>query len=359
MKPRTTSPAQASATPRSLGYAMPAEWEPHAATWLAWPYDPVTWPDRVRRVEEVFWQMITALAPHERVELLVKDAATEAQVRARLKTERVENVNLHRIRTADSWIRDYGPIFLRNPSGALAYTDWIFNAWGNKYETLLPDDAIPQHLAPYLRLPHFEPGMVLEGGSIEVDGQGTLLTTEQCLLNSNRNPTLTREQIEGRLRDYLGIERVLWLQEGIAGDDTDGHIDDIARFANPTTILAAYEEDPADENHPILHQNWERLQRFRDPSGRPYRVVKLPMPGRVGDEEGRLPASYANFYAANHTLLLPIFGHKNDGRAESILREHFPGRRILPIRCEDLVYGFGALHCVTQQQPHGPPTRIP
>lgn len=333
---------------------MPAEWSPHAATWLAWPHDPATWPGKVREAEEVFVQMIRALAPHERVELLVKDAATESGVQARLADERVANVRLHRIPTADSWIRDYGPLFVKNDRGEVAFVDWVFNAWGGKYEALLADDGIPPRLEPVLGLRRFEAGLVLEGGSIDVNGAGTLLTTEQCLLNRNRNPSRSRAEIEQALRGFLGATHVLWLPEGIEGDDTDGHIDDVARFVDARTIVAAVEPDPRDANHRILRGNLERLRALRDPAGRPFRIVELPMPGRVEGPDGRLPASYANFYIANRVVLLPVFGQANDRRAQAALAPLFPGRRIVPIRCEHLVMGLGAIHCVTQQQPHGP-----
>lgn len=342
------------ATPRELGYRMPAEWEPHEATWLAWPHDPDTWPGRVAVVEDRFVEMIRALAPHERVELLVKDADLERKVSARLADERIANVRLHRIPTADSWIRDYGPNFLRrmqknNPG--VAYNRWVFNAWGNKYEALLADDGIPERLPTIQHLPRFSPGIVLEGGSIEVDGEGTVLTTEQCLLNPNRNPHLDRAQIEAKLRDHLGAARVLWLQGGIEGDDTDGHIDDVARFADPETIVAAVEPDPRDANHAPLQENLRALRGMTNASGRPYRIVELPMPSRVDGDEGRLPASYANFYVANRVVLLPAFGAPQDRAAERVVAQAFPGRRVVPIRCEDVVWGMGTIHCLTQQQP--------
>lgn len=330
---------------------MPAEWMPHAATWLAWPHDPVTWPGHVADAEEVFWQMIRALAPNERVELLVKDLAIERKVQARMTTDNVSNVRLHRIPTADSWIRDYGPTFLKGPGDATACVDWIFNAWGNKYDTLLPDDGIPPQLDAIHGARRFEYPIVMEGGSIEVNGAGTVLTTEQCLLNKNRNPKLSRAEIEATLQETLGVDQVLWLHEGIVGDDTDGHIDDLARFADERTILAAVETDRKDENFPILRDNLERLRTFKDAKGRPFKIVKLPMPGPIGDAEGRLPASYANFYIANETVLAPIFGHKNDAKALKILESAFATRRIVPVRCEHLVLGMGTIHCVTQQQP--------
>ena len=219
-------------TPAELGYHMPAEWRRHQATWLSWPKDPETWPDRVPLVEEIFLQMMAALAPHETVNLLVDDAEAELRVRSRCTFPGAENIRFHQIPTVDSWIRDYGPNFLVNARGKLAYNDWIFNAWGNKYEELKQDDSIPARLESFLRVPRFEPGIVMEGGSIEVNGAGVVMTTEQCLLNPNRNPDLNRGEIEQYLKEFLGVRKVLWLGEGIVGDDTDGHIDDIARFVS-------------------------------------------------------------------------------------------------------------------------------
>jgi agmatine deiminase len=349
-------------TPAALGYAMPAEWQPHAATWLSWPKDPLTWPDRVPQAEAIFLRMIEVLAEQETVNLLVNDEATRDQVRARMPWPQARSVQIHVIATVDSWIRDYGPNFLlaredrRAPGGplahtALAYNAWGFNAWGGKYETLMRDAAIPRALAPILRVPVFEPGLVLEGGSIDVNGEGVVMTTEQCLLNPNRNPGRSRAEIERALRDFLGVSDVLWLGEGVAGDDTDGHIDDIARFVSPRTIVTAVEDDPADPNYAPLQDNLRRLELARDPAGRRYEVVKLPMPGPVLADGEPLPASYANFYVANGVVLLPVYEHANDERAATILRGLFPDRRVVPIVCTDLIWGMGAIHCVTQQQP--------
>jgi agmatine deiminase len=344
-------------TPAELGYRMPAEWHPHHATWLTWPKDPETWPGRVRQVEEIFLQMMAALAPHEIVNLLVDDAETEASVGARLRFEGAGNISFHRLPTVDSWIRDYGPNFLINERGGLAYNDWIFNAWGNKYEELKQDDSIPARLESLLGVPRFKPGIVMEGGSIEVNGAGCVLTTEQCLLNPNRNPDLSRDEIEQYLKDHLGIERVLWLGEGIVGDDTDGHIDDIARFVAPDVIVCAVEDDAEDANYKLLQDNLHRLQRMTDVTGRDFEIVTLPMPGVVGGTStdnrnlDRLPASYANFYIANRVVLAPIFGHSNDARALETLQSLFKDRRVVGINCEPLVWGMGTIHCVTQQQP--------
>lgn len=373
-------------TPAEFGYRMPAEWRRHSATWLSWPKDPETWPDLVPQVEEIFLKMMAALAPHETVNLLVNDEPTEAAVRARCTFSGSENIQFHRIVTVDSWIRDYGPNFLvsdtlqfvdkfgerplnaerpRDETGdkltcvghSLAYNDWIFNAWGNKYEELKKDDSIPSRLESLLKLPRFEPGIVMEGGSIEVNGAGCVLTTEQCLLNPNRNPHLSRVEIELNLKNYLGVDKVLWLGEGIVGDDTDGHIDDIARFVAPNVIVCAVEEDPDDANFELLQDNLGRLQSMTDVQGRRFEIVTLPMPGVVGGTStdnrnlDRLPASYANFYVANGVVLAPVFGHRNDDRALSILEKLFPSRRVVGINSEPLVWGMGTIHCVTQQQP--------
>lgn len=366
-------------TPAALGYHMPAEWRRHAATWLTWPKDPETWPDRVQRVQEIFLQMMEALAQDEIVNLLVDDAETESAVRESCTFTGGANIHFHQIPTVDSWIRDYGPNFivsdklkfvaesgqrivtphdkLKFVGQQLAYNDWIFNAWGNKYAELKKDDAVPRLLESFLQVPRFRPGIVMEGGSIEVNGAGCVLTTEQCLLNPNRNAHLSKVEIEHYLKDYLGVEKVLWLGEGIIGDDTDGHIDDIARFVAPNVIVCALEEDPRDANYELLQDNFQRLQRMTGADDRPFEIVTLPMPGVVGGTStdsrnlDRLPASYANFYIANGVVLAPIFGHANDTRALKTLGRLFPSRRVVGIDCEPLVWGMGTIHCVTQQQP--------
>jgi agmatine deiminase len=345
--------------PRELGYRMPAEWEPHEATWLSWPKDPITWPGRVPQAQEVFAQMIEALTPKEKVRLLVDDEKAESEVRRKLASKKVNGKNLliHRIKTVDSWIRDYGPNFLVGAHGRaplLAYNCWIFNAWGAKYETLMADNGIPKRISPLLNLPIFEPGIVLEGGSIEVNGKGCVLTTEQCLLNKNRNPQLGQSQIEEYLKNYLGVTKVLWLGEGIIGDDTDGHIDDLSRFVTADTIVTAIEEDPKDANYGLLQDNLKRLKSMTDPNGRPFQIIPIPMPEPVLDDEGeRLPASYANFYIANEVVLVPTYKHPNDRKALDVLQRIFPDRRVIGIECNDLVFGLGAIHCVTQQQVRG------
>jgi len=354
----TDLPAEsANTTPAELGFYMPAEWRVHEATWLSWPKDPETWPGRVPQVENIFLQMMAALAPNETVNLLVDDEETEQLVGSRCTFAGANNIRFHRIPTADSWIRDYGPNFLVDDRGELAFNDWRFNAWGNKYEELKQDDSIPQRLESLLKAPRFEPGIVMEGGSIEVNGAGVVLTTEQCLLNRNRNPSLNQIQIEECLKAFLGVQKVLWLKEGIVGDDTDGHIDDLARFVSPTTIVCAVEEDRADANYEILQDNLQRLRAMTDVQGQAFEIVTLPMPGVVGGTStdtrnlDRLPASYANFYIANQVVLAPIFGHDNDSRAIETLQQLFPDCRVVGINCEPLVWGMGTIHCVTQQQP--------
>jgi agmatine deiminase len=344
-------------TPATLGFYMPAEWRTHEATWLTWPKDPETWPDRVPQVEQIYMEMMAALTPHEIVNLLVDDHATELLVRELCTFPSAANIRFHHIPTVDSWMRDYGPNFLINDRGSAAFNDWIFNAWGNKYETLKRDNEVPLFLEPMLQLQRFEPGIVLEGGAIDVNGAGCVLTTEQCLLNPNRNPHLNREQIQEYLKSFLGVRKVLWLNEGIVGDDTDGHIDDVARFVSPNVIVCALEEDPLDANYDLLQDNLARLKSMTDANGRAFEIVTLPMPGIVGGTStdtrnlDRLPASYANFYIANSVVLAPVFGHANDSRAVETLQSMFTDRRVVPINCEPLVWGMGTIHCVTQQQP--------
>lgn len=299
--------------------------------------------------------MICALSPHERVYLLVNDERTEHDVSARLARARaaMENVTLLKIPTVDVWMRDYGPTFLTRASreNPVAFNDWIFNGWGGKYPSYEDDERVAREVAALLKVPVFEQTVILEGGSIEVNGAGTCLTTEQCLLNKNRNPHLSRLQIETVLEDSLGVTHVIWLGEGIVGDDTDGHIDDIARFVNPTTVLCAIETDSSDENYGFLQDNYERLQHAADQNGAKLSIVTLPCPRAVYCGGARLPASYANFYIANSVVLVPIFDDPSDARALGILQQLFPERKIIGLRCNEVVAGLGAIHCVTQQEP--------
>jgi agmatine deiminase len=344
-----------SVTPRSLGYSMPAEWAPHRATWLSWPHNLETWPTDLDQVREVWIQMISTLSPHERVYVLVNDKLSERDVTARLKSSRtvIENVTLLQIPTVDVWMRDYGPTFVTRESleEPLAFNDWIFNGWGEKYKSYEDDDHVAREIAAFLKVPCFEHRIVLEGGSIEVNGSGICLTTEQCLLNKNRNPQLSQPQIEQYLKDSLGIDRVIWLGEGIVGDDTDGHIDDIARFVDPTTVVCIVESNSKDENYHLLQENFERLNDAKNSNGETLSIVTLPCPSPVYYEGARLPASYANFYIANEVVLVPVFDDPNDTKAIGILQDLFLHRKVIGLRCNEVVAGLGAIHCVTQQEP--------
>ena len=343
-------------TPRALGYRVPAEWEPHAATWLSWPHKEDSWPGKFAAIPEVFARIAGLLGASETVHINVADEEMESQVRSLLGGLGADRgrIRLHRIPTNDAWCRDYGPTFLVRDRGRqreLAAVDWRFNSWGNKYPPYDLDDRVPSRIAEILGIPCFHPEIVMEGGSIDVSGTGMLLTTESCLLNPNRNPHLSKEEIEEYLREYLGVDLILWLGEGIAGDDTDGHVDDLARFVDPETIVTVCEEDPADENYKALADNLRRLEAMRDCRGRPFRIVRLPMPPPRYEQEQRLPCSYANFYVANTVVLVPAFDCPADAAALEILAPLFPGRRVVGIDCRDLIWGLGALHCVTQQQP--------
>jgi agmatine deiminase len=339
-------------TPRELGYRMPAEWSRHEAVWLAWPHDPTTFISGVEKVEETYVQIVKLIHCDEKVNLFVRDEAMKQKATALFKKN---GIDLSRIRFflfdyADVWFRDYGPIFVVDGSGELAMVRWVFNSWGEKYEELLKDRRIPEVINERMGLKCFEPGIVLEGGSIDVNGKGALLTTEQCLLNKNRNSRLKKEEIEQFLKDHLGVTCIIWLKSGIVGDDTDGHVDDIARFVNASTVVCAY-DDEDDENSEALRKNYELLCQSTDQDGKKLRVVKLPMPGNICYDGKRLPASYTNFYIGNGTVLVPTFESENDEAAISILQKLFPKRKVIGVDCVDLICGFGAIHCITQHQP--------
>ncbi len=344
-------------TPKSLGYRMPAEWEPHTATWFTWPRpEGISFPDKYETVPPVYANLIRELVQVEEVNINVWDAEMEAEVRQLLQKKKtpLDRVRFHHFPAYEPWCRDHGPIFLvreQNGRHERAIVDWGYNAWGGKYPLFDLDDAIPQHVAQLRGLPLFSPGIVMEGGSLEVNGCGTLLTTESCLLNPNRNPHLSKAEIEKYLCDYLGVTNVLWLGDGIIGDDTDGHIDDLSRFVNPTTVVTVVEEDPSDENYPILQENLHRFRSMRDEKQRPLRIVELPMCGRIEHEDQRLPASYANFYIANKIVLVPTYRQANDAKALVILQKEFPDRRVIGIDSTELIWGLGSFHCISQQEP--------
>lgn len=343
-------------TPAALGYAMPAEWETHEATWLSWPHKEASWPGKFTPVPAIFAELTKRLTASELVRINVADEDFAERVRVELRKADVDlnRVTFHFNPTNDAWCRDHGPIYVTRTSNnkrERAINDWGYNAWGNKYPPYDLDDVVPTRIAREFNEPLFLPDIVMEGGSLEVNGKGTLLTTESCLLNPNRNPHLTKAQIEQYLRDYLGVTNILWLGNGIVGDDTDGHIDDLTRFTAADTVVTVVEDDPTDENYAPLKENHERLQTMKDQDGNAFRLVTLPMPGAIYYDEQRLPASYANFYIANTSVLVPTYRHANDARALATLQELFPTRRVIGIDCTDLIWGLGALHCVTQQQP--------
>jgi len=347
-------------TPRQQGYRMPAEWEPHRAVWLSWPRaDGISFPGRYDRIYPILARMIDALHGSEWVRINVTGPEQEAEVRAHLAEVRHGHVQFFRIPTNEPWCRDHGPIFLTRtePESSRAIVDWGYNAWGGKYPPFDLDDVVPTRVAEHLGLPLFANPMILEGGSIEVNGAGMLLTTESCLLHRNRNPHLNREQIEWNLREYLGVEEIHWLGDGIAGDDTDGHIDDLTRFVDRRRVVTVVEEDRDDVNYAPLRENVRRLERLRGANGEGLEVVTLPMPRAIESEGLRLPASYANFFIGNRVVLLPVFDDPADERAVAVLADCFPGREIVPIASRELVWGLGAFHCLTQQEPEEPEER--
>ncbi|OIO38638.1 MAG: hypothetical protein AUJ72_02275 [Candidatus Omnitrophica bacterium CG1_02_46_14] len=332
---------------------MPAEWEQHRATWLAWPKNKSTWPGPLlKEVESIYLQMMEVLLPYEKVNLLIDHRNLAPKILKALRNQRKSSHNLvfYEVRTADAWIRDYGAIFVRQQK-KIAFTKWNFNAWGGKYSDLAKDNQVVDRIGALKSIKRFDPPMILEGGSIDVNGRGVCLTTEQCLLNSNRNAKFSRKKIEKTLNDFLGIKKMIWLRRGIEGDDTDGHVDDMARFVNPRTVVTATEKDSKNFNYGVLKENLEILKSATDQDGKRLRVIELPMPGRIEAKKRRLPASYANFYIANKVVLAPIYHHSHDKLAIKILRDVFPGRKIVGIDCTALVHGQGSIHCVTQQEP--------
>ncbi|MCM8775183.1 MAG: agmatine deiminase family protein [Candidatus Omnitrophica bacterium] len=340
-------------TPAHLGYRMPAEWVRHEATWLAWPHHEAMWPGRrLDKIRHLYLEIMEALLDGEKVYLLVPpDQKEEILKFIRAAGLATKNLVLHPVLTQDVWIRDYGPIFLKKDSGQKAWCKWRFNAWGLKYKTLLADNEVFREAASIIPYPCFHADLVLEGGAIEVNGEGVCLANEQCLLNENRNPGIYLQTMEHHLKDYLGVSHFVWLKEGIVGDDTNGHIDNLARFVSADTILVAAEDNSSDENYDSLKINWDCLVRSKDRAGKRWNLVPLPMPGRVVEKGQRFPASYANFYVGNKVVLLPVFGHPHDDRAFRILREHFPDRIVLCLSCRHLITGQGAIHCITQQEP--------
>jgi agmatine deiminase len=347
-----------SGTPQEHGFRMPAEWAEHAATWIAWPHNAADWPGKFQAIPWVYADIVRSLSRVEDVHILVNDALAEKRARGILLRAgaKLARVHFHQWPTNRVWTRDSGPIFVKKQD-ALAITNWKFNAWA-KYDNWQLDNEIPKHVSELLKLPTWTPmigehRVVLEGGSIDTNGAGVLLTTEECLLSElqQRNPGLSRADLERVFHDYLGIEQVIWLNRGVAGDDTHGHVDDITRFAAENTIVTVTEANTADENHLPLAENLDRLKTARNLHGKPYDIVELPMPSPVVFEGQRLPASYGNFYIANGLVLVPTFNDPNDRIALNTLAEVFPEREVAGVHCGDFIWGLGALHCMTQQQP--------
>jgi agmatine deiminase len=342
-------------TPKQLGYFFPAEFAPHTATWLSWPHKEASWPGKIESIYPKYCQFIKEVAVGETVCINVVDEAMKAFA---IKCLREAGADLGKIQffihaTNDAWCRDHGPAFLINPNAAVkkVIVDWGYNAWGNKYPPYDLDDVIPTLIGKHYNIPVYNPGIVMEGGSVEFNGQGTILTSTACLLNENRNPHLNQQQIEEYLYNYYGAEQVLWVDEGIVGDDTDGHIDDTVRFVNANTVLTVIEENKQDENYELLQHNMRQLKQLRLLNGQQLNIVELPMPDAVVHEDQRLPASYANFYIANAAVIVPTFRCDKDDKALQIIQQNFPDRKVIGIDSTDIIWGLGSFHCLSQQEP--------
>lgn len=342
-------------SPKSLGYRFPAEWEKQNSIWLSWPHNLETWPGKFEPIPKKFAEIVSIISKFEHVNINYFGEPMLLEIETLLKEKNVSSLSytLHEVATNDTWCRDHGPAFVvnKNSEDPLAIVNWGYNALGGKYPPFNLDDDVPRKIAEKLKLPIFTPGIIMEGGSIDVNGEGCLLTTKDCLLNKNRNPHLSKNEIENYLCQFYGVEKILWLEKGIVGDDTDGHIDDIARFVNPNTIVTVIEKNSEDENYEILKTNLELLKSMTDVNGGSFKIVELPMPRVIEYNNQRLPASYANFLILNGAVIVPIFNCKNDEIALNILQEQFPTRKIIGIDCVDLVWGLGTLHCISQQEP--------
>jgi len=342
-------------TPKELGYYFPAEFDKHSATWLSWPHKEASWPGKIQTIYPIYARFIKLIAEGEQVNINVADEAMRQQA---LGYVRQAGADLTKVEffihpTNDAWCRDHGPAFLINPAAEQKkiVVDWGYNAWGGKYPPFDLDDVIPTRVAQHYNLPVVYPGIVMEGGSVDFNGKGTLLTTTSCLLNPNRNPHLNQKQIEEYLYNYYGVENILWLGDGIVGDDTDGHIDDITRFVNTDTVVTVVEPDKRDANHIPLEENLKKLKTLRLENGKALNIVELPMPGEVIYEDMRLPASYANFYISNNHVVVPTFRDKNDDIALTILQQCFPERKVIGLDSLDIIWGLGSFHCLSQQEP--------
>lgn len=343
------------ATPKSLGYTFPAEWMPHEATWLSWPHKEASWPGKIESIFGQYSRFVKLLSEGEKVRININDQNMQ-QAAIRHLTE--AEVDLKRVEffqhpTNDAWCRDHGPAFLVNPHHEIkkVIVDWGYNAWGGKYPPFDLDDVIPSLIGNHFNIPVFHPGIVMEGGSVEFNGKGSLLTSSCCLLNENRNPHLNRAQIENYLFAFYGVEQILWIEEGIIGDDTDGHIDDTVRFVNEDTVLAVVETNVRDENYAVLQKNLHLLKKMRLLNGKQLNVVELPMPDSVIYDQMRLPASYANFYISNRYVVVPTYRCDQDEKAIDIIRACFPDREVVGLDSTDIIWGLGSFHCLSQQEP--------
>ena len=341
--------------PADFGYFFPAEWYPHKATWLSFPHKEESWPGKIESIYPVYAEFIKILTEGERVKINVADENLKALAIKYLENARADlnKIDFYFHPTNDAWCRDHGPAFLINPSAEIKkiIIDWNYNAWGDKYPPYDLDDVIPTKIAKKYNIPVFHPGIVMEGGSVEFNGKGTLLTTRACLLNPNRNPNLNQHQIEENLQRYYGVHKILWLGDGIVGDDTDGHIDDLTRFVNEDTVVTIIEKNKTDENYQILQDNLKELKTLRLETGKQLNIIELPMPSPIVYDGQRLPASYANFYIANKHVVVPTFRDKNDDKALEILQQCFAGRKVIGLDSTDIIWGLGSFHCLSQQEP--------
>lgn len=341
--------------PADLGYFFPAEFADHEATWLSWPHKEASWPGKISLIYPAYAQFVSYVSRGEKVNIMLTDEVMMNFASEELSKAGaiMKNIRFHFFPTNDAWCRDHGPAFLINPKAEekKVVVNWKYNAWGDKYPPYDLDNLIPGKIAEYLDIPRFNPGIVMEGGSVDFNGEGTLLTSTACLLNLNRNPHLNKDEIEAYLRGYYGVEQILWLGDGIIGDDTDGHIDDITRFVSVDTVVTAIESNKNDENYQPLKENLELLESFRLLNGKPINVIELPMPAPVIYEKTRLPASYANFYIANSAVVVPTFRDKNDEKALQIIADCFPEREVVGVDSLDIIWGLGSFHCLSQQEP--------
>jgi len=340
--------------PSTSGFHFPAEWHKHTATWLSWPHKEASWPGKIDLIYPRYCEFIKVISEGELVRINVKDEQMAAFAKQQLLAAGVDlkRIEFFEFETNDAWCRDHGPAFLINTeTKQKAIVDWGYNAWGNKYPPFDLDDVIPTKIGERFGLPVYHPGIVMEGGSVDFNGAGTLITSTACLLNENRNPQLNQQQIEEYLQNYYGVDQVLWVGEGIIGDDTDGHIDDTVRFVNEDTVVTVIEEDKNDANYQLLQDNLEMLKKMRLPNGKQLNIVELPMPREVIYEDQHLPASYANFYIANSAVVMPTFRCDRDAIAVDILRGCFPDRKVVGIDSTDIIWGLGSFHCLSQQEP--------